>query len=78
MPKIVPVKWQVLACIFQKDGFVWNRQKASHRVYEKDGILRPVIIPIHKKPIDVNIIKSNMRTAKMSRERYFELLAECL
>lgn len=37
------------------------------------GKLRPVIIPTCKE-IDVDIILSNIRTAGMTRERYFELL----
>jgi hypothetical protein len=42
----------------------------------KPGVLRPVIIPTYDE-IDVTIIQTNMRTAGMTRERYFELLAQC-
>ena len=37
------------------------------------GAKRAVVIPEYEE-IDVEIIKSNMRTVNMSRERYFELL----
>ena len=37
--------------------------------------IRPVIIPRHT-PVDVDIIKRNMRTAQMAREEYFKLLSE--
>ena len=77
MPRITPVHWKVLECIFQKDGFRFDRQNGDHRAYVKPGVLRPVIIPTHNE-IDPFLIKSNMRTAKMSRERFLELLAECL
>ncbi len=76
MPRITPVNWKVLECIFLADGFVFERQEGSHRTYKKEGILRPVVIPTHKE-VDTEIIKSNMRTANMPRERYFELLALC-
>jgi len=41
--------------------------------FEKEGCLRPVVIPKYKE-IGVDIIKSNMRNAKMSREDYFKYL----
>jgi predicted RNA binding protein YcfA (HicA-like mRNA interferase family) len=55
---------------------VFDRQEGSHRAYVKAGCSRPVIIPIYNE-VDVDIIKSNMRTAGMSRETYFRLLKEC-
>ena len=42
----------------------------------KEGIKRPLIIPVYK-DVDVDIIRGLMRTAGMSRERFFQLLAEC-
>jgi predicted RNA binding protein YcfA (HicA-like mRNA interferase family) len=76
MPRITPVNWKVLECIFLKDGFTFDRQVGDHRAYVKAGVLRPVIIPTYKE-IDVDIIQSNIRTAGMTRERYFELLKIC-
>ncbi|RMH76287.1 MAG: hypothetical protein D6681_21640 [Calditrichaeota bacterium] len=76
MPRITPVHWKVLECIFLKAGFVFDRQRGDHRCYVKQGVLRPVVIPTYK-AIDVEIIKANMRTASMSREEYFRLLQEC-
>ena len=76
MPRLTPVKWKVLECIFLKDGFTFERQEGSHRSYIKKTILRPIIIPTYSE-VDIDIIKSNMRTAGMSREQYFELLKQC-
>ena len=76
MPLITPVSWKVLECIFMKNGFVFSRQEGSHRAYIKKGCIRPVIIPTYKE-VDKDIITSNMRTAKMTREEYFKLLEEC-
>jgi predicted RNA binding protein YcfA (HicA-like mRNA interferase family) len=70
MPRITPVHWKVLECIFVKDGFVFERQKGDHRSYVKPGVFRPIVIPTYKE-VDHNIILSNMRTAKMSRQGYF-------
>lgn len=76
MPRLTPVNWKVLECVFQKAGFVFERQSGSHRCYVKAGVLRPVVIPTYAE-IDTEIIKSNMRTAGLSREEYFKFLQEC-
>ena len=71
--RLTPTNWQIQVKIFEADGFRLERRKGSHRSYIKDGISRPVIIPEYDE-VGLDIIKSNMRTAKMNRERYFELL----
>jgi len=76
MPRLTPVSWKVLDCIFRKAGFKFERQQGSHRSYTKNGISRPIVIPKYDE-LDVRIIKSNMRTAGISREQYFELLKQC-
>ena len=42
-------------------------------VFTKPGVLRPVVIPKYA-AVPVFIIKNNIRTAGISRERYFKLL----
>lgn len=76
MPRITPLRWKTLECVFLKAGFKFERQTGSHRSYSKPGVLRPIVIPTYKE-IDVAIIKSNLRSAGISREKYFELLSEC-
>jgi predicted RNA binding protein YcfA (HicA-like mRNA interferase family) len=76
MPKLSPVSYRVLQCIFEHDGFQCVRQEGDHMVFTKHGFLRPVVIPKYK-AVPVFIIKNNLRTSGMSRERYFQLLEEC-
>ncbi|MCE5248879.1 type II toxin-antitoxin system HicA family toxin [bacterium] len=76
MPRLKPENWKVLECIFLKLGFIMERKRGSHRTYVKNGVARPVIIPQYS-DVDIEIIKSNMRTANLSRELYFQLLDEC-
>ena len=70
------MRWKILECIFKHDGFTFERQSGDHRSYVKNGVLRPIVIPNYKE-IDIDIIKANMRTAGMTREQYFKLLAKC-
>lgn len=76
MPRLTPIHWKVLECIFQNDGFVFHKQEGSHRSYFKKEIHSPVVIPTYK-DVYLDIIKSNMRTAGMSRDQYFQYLEEC-
>lgn len=76
MPKIVPVDYQRLICIFKKEGFIFSRTKGDHSMFVKDGVARPLVIP-HYEAVPVFIVKNLLRTAGMSRERYFELLDGC-
>ena len=75
MLKISPISYKKLQKVFELAGFRLARQKGDHLIYEKDGILRAVVIPMYSE-VPVFIIKNNMRTAKMNREKYFELLAQ--
>lgn len=73
MSKIRPISWRKLAKIFELDGWKLSRIKGDHMVYTKDGFLRPIVIP-KDSVVEVFIIKNNIKTAIISRERYFELL----
>ena len=77
MPRIAPVHWKKLECVFLRYGFEFARQVGSHRHYVKKGINRPLVIPAHPKPVKVFVIQNNLRTAKMDRDEYFTYLADC-
>ena len=76
MPRLIPVHWQKLKRVFEKDGFTENRTTGSHIVLVKKGVCRPVIIPKYDE-VGIDIVKSNLKTAGISRDKYFKLLEEC-
>lgn len=71
--KISPISYKILCRVFEKSGWKYVRQKGDYLIYEKEGFIRPIVIPTYKS-IPVFIIRNNLRTAKLSREEYFELL----
>ena len=73
MPRITPINWKILIGIFKLYGCTYKRKKGSHHILIYTGAKRAVVIPEYDE-IDVEIIKSNMRTVGMSREEYFDLL----
>jgi predicted RNA binding protein YcfA (HicA-like mRNA interferase family) len=73
MPSLRPVHYLALVRVFEQHGFKFHRQRGDHRIYVKPGAKRPLVIPAYQE-VPVFIIKNLLRTAEMSRERYFELL----
>ena len=71
--KLRPVSYKQLKKVFEADGFRFVREQGDHMVFTKPGVIRPVVIPRYD-AVPVFIIKNNLRSAGMSRDRYFELL----
>lgn len=75
MSRIRPTDWQTQAKIFEKYGCTFKRQKGDHLIYHHPKAKRAVVIPKYKE-ISVAIIRSNMKTVRMSEDEYLELLSE--
>jgi len=76
LPKITPVDYRTLIRVFELDGFSISRQKGDHIVMVKAGIARPLVIKTSPRQAPVTHIRTNLTTAGMSRERFFELLEQ--
>ena len=74
MNRIAPIHWRTLVRVFEAAGFRTDRIANSHVIMTRPGVLRPVVIPKYPE-VGRDIILSNLRTADISRERYFELLS---
>jgi len=72
--RITPIHFTKLIKIFELDGFEVKRRKGDHVSMTKSGIKRPLIIKTSPRAVPVTHIRTNMTTAGMSRERYFQLL----
>ena len=75
MSRITPTDWRTLVKVFTAAGFSTDRISGSHVIMSKPGIARPVVIPRYAE-VGQDIIRSNMRTARISREQYLKLLEE--
>jgi predicted RNA binding protein YcfA (HicA-like mRNA interferase family) len=74
--RLTPIHWKILECVILAHGFKFDRQKGSHRSYTKPGVTRPVVIPTYDK-LDKFLIKTNLKTAGISRDLYFNYLKDC-
>ncbi len=75
MPKLLASDYKTQLKVFQLYGCEYKRKAGSHHVLTYPGAKRAVVIPEYDE-IDVEIIKNNMRTVGMTREKYFELLRQ--
>ena len=75
MPKFTPEHWRTVEAVFLAAGFQFVRQQGSHCSYVKQGIARPVVIPAYRE-VPVFVIRNNLKTAGLSRDDYFALLAK--
>jgi predicted RNA binding protein YcfA (HicA-like mRNA interferase family) len=75
MSRIVPIHYRKVIRILELEGFTLARERGDHMIYTRDGVLRPVVVPRYD-PLPVFIIKNVLRTARISRERYLELLQQ--
>ncbi len=73
MPRIVPIHFRKLVRVLEIEGFSLSRERGDHMVFTKPGIERPAVVPRYDQ-LPIFIIKNVLRTAKISRERYLELL----
>lgn len=72
--KITPTHYETLIKIFELYGFAVKRKKVDHIIMTKAGIKRPLVIKTSPRLVPVTHIRTNMTTAGMTRERFFELL----
>ena len=75
MPRIAPIHYRKLVRVLEFEGFVLARESGNHMIFTKRGADRPAVVPRYN-PLPVFIIKNVLRTARISRERYLELLEQ--
>lgn len=73
MPRITPLHWRKLLKILELEGAYIVGQTGDHIELKKSGAKRRLVIPKYKN-VPIYVIKNNLKTASISRKRYFELL----
>ena len=73
MPRLSPIPYRKRVRVLELEGLSLSREHGDHMIFTQPGIPRPIVIPRYN-PLPVFIIKNALGTARISRERYFELL----
>lgn len=76
MPRLVPLPWDKIVCVFTRLGYRQAGQKGSHIKLEKPGVARPLIVPRYKE-VGVTIISGLIKTAGIDRQAFLDLLDRC-
>ena len=71
MPK--PVSWKKFEKFLLFTGCKFEREKGDHRIYWRNDLKRPVVIP-RDLALPVFIIRNNLRILGISSQEYLEII----
>ena len=75
MPRIQSIHWKEFEKFLFCVGCEFKREKGDHRVYWKDGIKRPIVIP-RDTSLPAFIILNNLRVLGISRDQYLNFISK--
>jgi len=73
MPRITPINWKKFEKFLLFVGCIFERERGDHRVYTREDLKRPVVIP-RENQLPIFIIRNNLRGLNISPEEYLEIL----
>ena len=75
MARLAPIHWKKFEKFLLFVGCHFERQKGDHRIYWRDGLKRPVVIPKDGE-LPIFIIRNNLRVLDIKPEQYLEILKQ--
>lgn len=73
MAKLAPIHWRRFERVLVYLGCCFIREKGDHRIYTRDGLPRPLVVP-RDTQLPVFIIRNNLRVLGVSIEEYLNVL----
>jgi len=73
MPKIPSVSSKRFCKFLESVGCRLARTEGDHFIFVKDGLVRPVVVPMVKH-LPIFVVLNNLKTLGVSRNRFLELL----
>jgi len=68
VPKLSSLTSQKVIKILERNGFVLDRTKGSHRIYYHSESKRRVVVPYHKKDLPKGTLMEILKQAGISKE----------
>ena len=75
MSHLTPINWKIFERFLLFVGCRLVRTKGDHRIYERVGLRRPLVIKIVK-DLPIFIIRNNIRELGIEPEEYLEILKQ--
>ncbi|MBI2095024.1 MAG: type II toxin-antitoxin system HicA family toxin [Candidatus Omnitrophica bacterium] len=73
MPSIRPIHYKKFEKFVLYMGCRFDRQIGDHRIFKREGLLRPVVVRTLK-DLPKSEIKSNLRTLNITSEEYLKII----
>ena len=73
MAHLAPIHWKKFEKFLLFVGCCFKREKGDHRIYWREGLKRPVVIP-RDGELPIFIIRNNLRILNIKPEEYLEIL----
>lgn len=75
MGKITPIPLRKFEKFLFFVGCVFVREKGDHRIYHRNGLKRPIVVP-HDKEVAGFVIHSNLQTLGISTKEYVKIIEQ--
>ncbi len=73
MAYLNPIHWRKFEKFLLFVGCEFTREKGDHRIYSRQGLERPIVIP-REKDLPVFVIRNNLRVLNIEPNEYLEIL----
>ena len=73
MTRIQSIHWKEFEKFLLKIGCVFKREKGDLRIYWKNGMKRPIVVP-RDTSLQAFIISNNLKSLNISREEYLKII----
>ena len=73
MAHLSPIHWRKFENFLLFIGCHFERERGDHRIYWREDLKRPIVIP-RDKELPVFIIRNNLRILGINPEEYLEIL----
>lgn len=73
MTRIQSIHWKEFEKFLFKIGCVFKREKGDHRIYWKNGMKRPIVVP-RDTSLPAFIVSNNLKSLGISREEYLKII----
>jgi predicted RNA binding protein YcfA (HicA-like mRNA interferase family) len=73
MPRLTPVSWKQFDKFLTFVGCEFKRARGDHRIYWRNGLDRPIVIP-RDTELPIFIIRNNLRVLGLSVDEYLKIM----
>lgn len=75
MAHLIPIHWKKFEKFLLFVGCNFERKKGDHRIYWREGLKRPVVIP-RDGELPIFIIRNNLRILGVNPSEYIKILKQ--